>query len=192
MLFKQKHLAAIKSGKISLAFRKWKILSVKPNEIFKTEIGRMKIGSIQKIQLEDITNENAQKAGFTSDEALKKLLSEQKEGTIYEIEVSYLDDQKVVIVNEHGKLDQAEYLAIKEDLEMLDKKSKIGKWTRKTMQLIAENPHMKAADLAKLARKEKEWLKVNVRKLKSLGLTESHEPGYSLTVLGFRYLNSIG
>lgn len=191
MLFKQKHLAAIKTGKISLAFRKWKILSVKPNEIFKTEIGRIKIGSIQIVQLEDITLEGAQKAGFSSDESLKKLLSEQKDGTIYEIEVSYLDDKKVVIGNDYGKLDHTEFLAIREELETLDKKSKVGKWTRKTLQLIAENPHMKAADLAKLARKEKEWLKLNVRKLKSLGLTESHEPGYSLTILGFQYLNSI-
>ena len=191
MLIKQKHLEAIKAGKISLAFRKWKKLSVKPNEIFKTDVGRIKIGAVRMILLEDITLEDAQKAGFASDDSLKKLLSEQKDGTIYQIEVSFLEVKKVVIENDFGKLEQAEYLVLKEALETLDKKSKVGKWTRKTLQLIAEHPHVKAADLAVLAKKEKEWLKVNVRKLKSLGLSESHEPGYSLTELGFRYLNSI-
>ena len=38
-----------------------------------------------------------------------------------------------------------------------------------------------AGDLAKKADAEKEWLKINVRKLKNLGLTISHQPGYELS-----------
>lgn len=51
---------------------------------------------------------------------------------------------------------------------------------------------MKSADLAVITKKEKEWLKLNVRKLKGLGLTISHEPGYSLSPRGEVYLSIIG
>lgn len=79
-------------------------------------------------------------------------------------------------------------LTLASELEHLDKHSKLGKWTLKTLLLIRENPHLKSADLAVKAKKEQEWLKLNIRKLKSLGLTLSHEPGYSLSPLGEAYL----
>jgi len=80
---------------------------------------------------------------------------------------------------------------LKAALDNLDKFSKVGKWTTKTLQVIKENPKMKAADLAVKAKKEKEWLKLNVRKLKALGLTISHEPGYTLSPRGEEYLRLI-
>lgn len=192
MLFKQKDLEGIKSGKILLAFRKWKKLSVDAGSLVNTSAGIMKIGSVKVISLEEITDDEAQKAGFKNAGSLKQLLDQQKDGLIYKIEVSFHSENPEIEIQESAELDEEEFESIKAALDNLDKFSKIGKWTIKTLQAIRENPKLKAADLAIKAKKEKEWLKLNVRKLKALGLTISHEPGYTLSPKGEEYLKMLG
>ena len=55
MLFKQIHLTGIKSGEISLAFRKWKRPSVKKGSLLKTAVGQIEIVDIAKVKSENIT-----------------------------------------------------------------------------------------------------------------------------------------
>jgi hypothetical protein len=43
---------------------------------------------------------------------------------------------------------------------------------------------LRAADLARMLGREKDWLKINIRKLKNLGLTISHETGDEISPLG--------
>ena len=57
-------------------------------------------------------------------------------------------------------------------------------WTQYTLGLIAENPGLRAAELAVKAGHQTIIFKVNVRKLKALGLTESLEVGYRLSPRG--------
>ena len=189
MLFKQKHLEGIKSGKISLAFRKWKKLTVSEGSLIQTSAGIIKIVSVEEIALQNISDGEAEKAGFKSASALVQLLEEQKEGAIYRIGVVFDSENPQTESREEFQFEEGELENLKKELEILDKYSKVGKWTAKTLQVIRENPKMKAADLAVKAKKEKEWLKLNVRKLKSLGLTISHEPGYTLSPRGEAYLD---
>lgn len=191
MLFKQKHLEGIKSGTVALAFRKWKKLSVAEGSLVKTSVGVIKIGSIEEVSLDTISDAEAVLAGFKSAEALVQLLKEQKEGVIYKIAVSFDSEDPRIQLREKYDLSDEDFAEIQEALLNLDKQSKVGKWTVKTLQVIEENPKMKAADLAVKARKEKEWLKLNVRKLKALGLTISHEPGYTLSPRGEAYLEML-
>jgi hypothetical protein len=191
MLFKQKHLEGIKAGNISLAFRKWKKLQVNADSLVKTSVGVIRINSTEKIDLNKITDEEAQKAGFSGAQSLIQLLENQKDGDIYRIEVAFDSENPETESNEKVSLDEEELETLKTELANLDKFSKIGKWTTKTLIAIQENPKMKAADLAVKARKEKEWLKLNIRKLTALGLTISHEPGYTLSPTGEEYLRLI-
>jgi DNA-binding MarR family transcriptional regulator len=55
------------------------------------------------------------------------------------------------------------------------------------LALIAKHPEVSAGELAEISGFEKAWLKVNVRKLKELGLTESLQPGYRLSPRGRAY-----
>ena len=71
----------------------------------------------------------------------------------------------------------------------MDQYSKTGVWTREVLEAVRDHPHLKALDLAEILGREKEWLKLNIRKLKNLGLTISHNPGYELSPLGKAYLN---
>ena len=57
---------------------------------------------------------------------------------------------------------------------------------------IKENPELKAMDLSIKLDREKDWLKINVRKLKNLGLTISHEQGYTLSPRGAKFMKIIG
>lgn len=191
MLFKQKHLEGIKAGNISLAFRKWKKLSVNAGSLIKTSVGVIKIISTKEISLSEITDPDAAKAGFTNAQALVQLLESQKEGLIYKIELGFDSEDPRIELRENVSLEEEEFETLKAALDNLDKFSKVGKWTTKTLLAIQENPKMKAADLAVKAKKEKEWLKLNVRKLKGLGLTISHEPGYTLSPRGEEYLRLI-
>ena len=52
------------------------------------------------------------------------------------------------------------------------------------MNLIKRNPERRAGDLAEIMKMDKLDFKVNVTKLKNLGLTISHEVGYSLSPMG--------
>ena len=53
-------------------------------------------------------------------------------------------------------------------LDRLDQASTIGSWTRTVLGAIAKHPEKAAGELASLLQLEKEWLKVNIRKLKEL------------------------
>ena len=83
MLFKQKILQDIQSGKISLAFRKWKKPSVKKKSLLKTRIGRFEIVDIQEVDINKITNGEAAKAGYDHLDSLLEKLNLRKEGLIY-------------------------------------------------------------------------------------------------------------
>ena len=56
------------------------------------------------------------------------------------------------------------------------------------LALIATRPAVRAADLAASLGRETQPFKIDVRKLKNLGLTESLEVGYRLSPRGRAYL----
>ncbi|MFD0469133.1 hypothetical protein ACFQ0B_13075 [Nonomuraea thailandensis] len=65
-----------------------------------------------------------------------------------------------------------------------------GPWALRTLELIAERPGVRAADLAPEVGQELPRFKLNVRKLKELGLTISLETGYRLSPRGQAYLSA--
>ena len=66
-----------------------------------------------------------------------------------------------------------------------------GSWTRQTMRLIADRPHVRAPDLAASVGRDTAPFKNDVRKLKALGLTISHSPGYELSPRGHALLRRL-
>lgn len=191
MLIKQKHLEGIMSGDISLAFRKWKNLSVKKDSLLKTSIGVVKITDITQTELAQISEDDAKQAGYDNVNALIGELEKTVNGAIYKIQLSYHSPDPRIDLRQKSQIPDEELEALKEKLLNLDKYSNQGKWTTKVLKAIRENPKLSAVELAAKVNKEKEWLKVNVRKLKNLGLTISHEPGYTLSPLGEYVLKSL-
>ncbi|MEO8540405.1 MAG: hypothetical protein ABI577_11745, partial [bacterium] len=74
-------------------------------------------------------------------------------------------------------------------LARLDAANRSGPWTAKTLDLIARNPTVRAGDLAPQLGQELLDFKLNVRKLKNLGLTLSLGTGYRLSPRGEAFRN---
>lgn len=188
MLFKQIHLKGIKEGTITLAFRKWKKPTVKKGSLLKTAIGQVEIEDIAEVKVTQLTKSDAVKAGFQNREELLEQLNSVEEGNVYKIKVRYHSEDPRIKLRQQTKFTQAEFEEIKNKLERLDAYSKQGSWTIEVLKLIRDNPEVKAATLALKIGQEKEWLKINIRKLKNLGLTIGHDPGYTLSPLGEAFL----
>ncbi|MHC5011071.1 MAG: hypothetical protein ACYTG6_08995 [Planctomycetota bacterium] len=77
-------------------------------------------------------------------------------------------------------------------LERMDRRSKRGPWTLQVLRLIEKHPRVAASKLAPRVKCEKRAFKADVRKLKELGLTVSHDVGYSLSPRGGAVLRRIG
>jgi hypothetical protein len=191
MLFKQVHLEGIRAGKIKLAFRKWKVAAVKSGSLVKTSVGLIQIVDITLLTADEITAADAKKAGFESREKLLAQLNAVTEGNIFRIKVRYHGEDPRIALREQVALTDDVFGVLSERLQRLDRYSKQGAWTCGLLKLIRDNPKLRAADLAVKTGREKEWLKLNVRKLKNIGLTISHDPGYTLSPLGEAFLRKL-
>src|SRR5262249_27245170 len=61
---------------------------------------------------------------------------------------------------------------------------RLGEWTLPTLRLIGRRPRIAASVLAASLGRERDPFKIDVRKLKRLGLTQSFEVGYELSPRG--------
>ncbi len=75
------------------------------------------------------------------------------------------------------------------DVETLARRlERLGEWTLPTLRLIRRRPRVAASVLARTLGRERDPFKVDVRKLKRLGLTQSFEVGYELSPRGRAFL----
>jgi hypothetical protein len=134
--------------------------------------------------LDDITKQDSIDAGFNSLEDLQNTLNAINEGRIYKIKLRFYSNDPRIALREQSTIPEKDFQMLKSKLERLDNYSKDGHWTIEVLKAIRDNSELRAADLAIKLKKEKDPLKINIRKLKNLGLTVSHEVGYSLSPLG--------
>lgn len=93
MLIKLEVLEAIKRGDITLQFRRWSRPTVKPGGTLKTKVGLLRIGRVDEMSPDDVTEADARAAGFADVASFRRWLTTMKEGPIFQrIEVSYLGE----------------------------------------------------------------------------------------------------
>ena len=184
MLFKQKDLQGIKEGKISLAFRKWKNPRVKKGTLLKTPIGQIEIKDIFVIKEDQITAHDVLNSGFADISTLLKILNKRQDGQVYKIQLAYHSPDPRIQLRNQTNITTSEWATIKKRLENFDTRSNAGPWTLEVLRIIQENPLLRAKDLAQKMQRPKDWFKINVRKLKNMGLTISHPTGYEISPRG--------
>jgi hypothetical protein len=186
MLFRPADLAAIASGEVTVALRRWKRPMVKPGGSQKTPAGVIAFDAVERI--DDITPEDARRAGFEDPGAAWAMLR-KREGDLYRVTLRLAGPDPRVALRADAALDAAARADIDARLARLDKASSHGAWTEATLRAIERAPGVRAADLAEALGRERLPFKVDVRKLKALGLTESLEVGYRLSPRGRAYLD---
>ena len=83
------------------------------------------------------------------------------------------------------ELTPADVAAIRAKLARMDRDER---WTGKTLAIIGRRPRVAASKLAAALGRETQPFKIDVRKLKKLGLTQSFEIGYEISPRGRAYL----
>ena len=190
MLFKRASLDGIAAGEITVAFRRWTRPTVRAGGTLKTAVGVLAIEAVERVPAEAITEAEARRAGHPSREALLAELDARDEGEIYRIELRRAGPDPRIALRERADLSGEELAALRKRLSRLDAASPVGPWTLAVLRLIDRNPGVRAGDLAPQVQQERLPFKVNVRKLKGLGLTESLETGYRLSPRGRAFLEA--
>ncbi len=89
---------------------------------------------------------------------------------------------------ENSQLTLEDVADITRRLDAMDEKADVGPWTRRTLQLISEQPGIVSTVLARQMQLDRYTFKDLVYKLKQLGLTYSLDVGYSISPRGRAYL----
>lgn len=193
MRFTKPFWDGIADGSITLAFRRWARPTVVAGRPYRTGGGRIEVLSVEPVESAAIDERAARQAGHGS---LAELLDFLESGDradlpLYRIEFKRLDepDPRQELAND-DQLDSEAVAEISGRLDRLDRASQFGPWTRATLGLIAEHPERRAPDLAAMMGRETKPFKLDVRKLKNLGLTESRRVGYRLSPRGRAYFGA--
>ena len=191
MLIRRAHLERIATGEVSLAFRKWRKPTVKAGGTLRTGVGVLAIESVDIVKEASISAAQARASGYESRADLVAELRARRDGEVYRIRLRLAGSDPREQLREQANLTKDELAQIRQKLERLDSRSTSGSWTLAVMRKLGQQPGTRAAELAEQLGVEKAWLKVNIRKLKALGLTESLEIGYRLSPRGRVVLTEI-
>jgi hypothetical protein len=184
MIVRQRFLDGIRDGSITLAFRRWRRPSVRTGGTLLTAAGQLEIVSVVPVTRDAISDADARHAGYASRDALLAELDQRDEGDLYRVELGALRSDPRLALRQSVPSTPAERASLLDRLRRLDVRAAQGPWTRRTLELVKSHPGVRAADLARRLNQETQSFKVNVRKLKGLGLTESLEIGYRLSPRG--------
>jgi hypothetical protein len=184
MLFPQDLWSGLADGSVTVAFRRWRRATVKAGGTLQTPVGVLAIDRVDIVDRGDITAADAARAGHAS---VREVLDSLRDGPgrdLYRVEFHYAGTDPRRALRVDVALDDDDVAALRTRLERLDARSTDGPWTRQVLDLIAEHPEVRAADLAARTGQETLRFKRRVRRLKELGLTESLDVGYRLSPRG--------
>jgi hypothetical protein len=192
MRFEKRLRDGIEDGSITVAFRRWNRRQVVAGNRYRTGIGMVQMDAVDRVDPGAVTMADARRAGYTSVDALFADLPGAAGVPLYRLRFHKLTgpDPRELLAAESG-LSNQDVADLRRRLERIDRLSPKGPWTAEVLGTIAARPGVRAADLAESLGWEVLPFKVNVRKLKSLGLTISLEVGYRLSPRGRAYLAAL-
>ena len=149
----------------------------------------VEVDAVEAVALAEIPATDAKKCGFVSrDELLATIGKHAKQkltarSKVYRVTFHHVrtTDPRIARRSDASASALGE---VEARLARMDRLSKRGSWTRDVLRLIEKRPEVAASQLAPRLKRETRAFKADVRKLKELGLTVSHEVGYSLSRRG--------
>ena len=179
----------IERGEVDLLFRRWKRLQATVGNTYRTAAGRLTVTAVDVVDPDLLTDDDARRAGYAEAAALRADLRGDASLPTYRIAVMAAvgPDPRSVLAGDDGLTDD-DVVELDRRLERLDRASSWGPWTMATLRLIGARPETVSTELAEAVGRERPAFKLDVRKLKGLGLTESLDVGYRLSPRGRAYL----
>jgi hypothetical protein len=192
VLVEKRLQAGIRDGRITVMFRRWRARQVSAGGIYRTAAGRIAVDEVRVVNPGRITKKDARAAGYaTPDEARADLRGDAAD-PVYLLRIHLVDTPDPRDELAHSdRLTPSDVDDIAARLARLDAASNEGPWTAATLAIIAERPEVRAPDLAATLGRDTAPFKLDVRKLKNLGLTLSFPVGYRLSPRGAAYLAAV-
>lgn len=188
MLFRLDTLEKIARGDVTLAIRRWVRPTVKAGGTLTTALGVIAIDAVEPIDAAELTEADVVAAGASS---LEALLGDQSDsGQLYRIRFHAAGADPRLALRETPP-DAEELAQVLAKLAKFDT-GKTGPWAAPILNLIATRPATVSTVLADQLGMERLAFKSRVRQLKALGLTESLEIGYRLSLRGEVVLKALG
>jgi hypothetical protein len=194
MLFSDAAVPGLLDGTITSTFRRWKRAQVKVGGIYRprAELALL-VDAITQVTAGELTDADARAAGEADLVTLRQhhLKGALEDEVLFRIDfhrVDVPDPRRVLAVD--ADLDLDAIADIDRRLDRLDAASSAGPWTRATLDAIRRHPATVSSVLADELGRDRPDLKLDIRKLKGLGLTESLGTGYRLSPRGEAYVRS--
>ncbi|WP_371407817.1 hypothetical protein OHA10_20310 [Kribbella sp. NBC_00662] len=195
MLFAGSDRDGVADGKITVAYRRWAEPRVVEGRIYRTNAGRIEIDSIRQVNPELIADNDAEVAladRRNAKDVRRRLRGDESMPTfLIRFHLVEGPDPREELAAQTS-LSPDDLADLRARLAQFDQLSHHGAWTEETLRLIQSRPATRAADLAASVGRETAPFKLDVRKLKNLGLTHSLEVGYELSPRGAAYLDALG
>jgi hypothetical protein len=189
MLIEKRLHAGIQDGSITVMFRRWKRRQVTAGNTYRTAAGRIVVDEVTEIRPSRIRRVDAVAAGYRSVAEAVADLRGAPEDPVFLLRLHAAEDEDPrAALASSADLSTSDIEDITARLERLDRASAHGPWTSETLAIIERRPAVRAGDLAEELGREMLPFKLDVRKLKNLGLTLSLDIGYRLSPRGEAYL----
>ena len=189
----------IREGRVTAQFRRWDAPRVKAGATQVTSVGVIRFTRVARVSdVDRISDRAARAAGMQDAAALRKALSPKPNrkpserggrggDTVFRVNVEWVGEDPRLALRAAVPTDD-ELADIAHRLARLDARD-TGPWTRDILEWIRDNPRVVSKELAALRDVELLPMKTDIRKLKALGLTISHDVGYELSPRGAVYLD---
>jgi hypothetical protein len=186
MLFKRELWDGLADGSVTLAFRRWRAPRARVGARHRIPGGMLAIDAVDVVQPDDVDERDARRAGFADRAAFLRAASGA--GDLYRIRFHFAGADPRTALRQRAAVDAEERAELTRRLQRFDAASPHGAWTMRVLRLIEAQPARRAAELAAQLGRDTPSFKIDVRKLKALGLTESLEVGYRLSPRGRAFL----
>lgn len=195
LLFQKRFHQGLVLGTVRLTFRRWDKARVRVGGRYRVHpIGVVEVDAVERVAFKDITEADAKLSGFDTLAQFRTYVKEAPaaEGQkltptseFYKVTLHHGGDGDRVEIALDTNLSAEDVAAIQKRLQRFDEPTP---WTRKVLEQIRAQPRVAASKLAAVFGRETEPFKIDVRRLKKLGLTQSFEVGYELSPRGVRFL----